>query len=103
MGCTKTRTFGGETTCVHNGFLGSYLASRTMILDAIDSVVPGAPKKAGGMRIWLTGHSLGAALATLVAAGLKDSGYNVAGVTTFGSPRVGDSHFEQVHSGIPLH
>jgi hypothetical protein len=40
-------------------------------------------------RLWFTGHSLGAALATLAADRCPDS----AGVLTVGSPRVGDPHF----------
>jgi hypothetical protein len=51
-----------------------------------------------GCRIWMTGHSLGAALATLAA----DRYGEVQGVYTFGSPRVGDSRFKENYS-IPTY
>lgn len=46
-------------------------------------------------RYWITGHSLGGALATLYAVRLADAGLNVAGLYTFGSPRVGCRCFAQ--------
>lgn len=46
-----------------------------------------------GCKLWVTGHSLGGALATLAAARLARESIPVAGVYTFGSPRVGDAAF----------
>lgn len=43
--------------------------------------------------LYITGHSLGGALATIAAAALADHGIEVAGVYTFGQPRVGDLTF----------
>jgi triacylglycerol lipase len=52
--------------------------------------------------LWITGHSLGAALATL-AANLcgDDASLGLQGVYTFGSPRVGDSGFG-AHIRVPV-
>jgi len=52
-----------------------------------------------GQSLWITGHSLGGALATLAAASLVEKypaiGIEVSGVYTFGSPRVGDGTFRE--------
>ncbi len=43
--------------------------------------------------LWLTGHSLGGALATLAVATLIEADETFYGAYTFGSPRVGDRDF----------
>ena len=52
----------------------------------------------------MTGHSLGAAIATHVAAHLMHNKYKVADFYTFGSPRVGDpkfsAWFNEIYGGI---
>jgi triacylglycerol lipase len=50
--------------------------------------------KQRGCTIWMTGHSLGAALATLAAHRFGD----VQGVYTFGGPRVGNKDFKNCYS-----
>ncbi len=58
----------------------------------LDSIRARGKRKHGKEpALWFTGHSLGAALATLAANRYK----NVQGVYTFGSPRVGDADFIQ--------
>lgn len=46
-----------------------------------------------GDTTWVAGHSLGGAMATLVARWLKYREYDIAGVHTFGQPRVGNNAY----------
>lgn len=45
--------------------------------------------------VWFTGHSLGAANATVAAILSARSGMRVGGLYTYGSPRVGDAEFAE--------
>lgn len=72
---------------VHSGFK-----------NALDTVWPQitsrlGPPAAQQKDVWLTGHSLGAALAQLAALRLTRAGYRVHRVYTFGTPRIGDQDF----------
>lgn len=52
-------------------------------------------------EVWLTGHSLGGALAVILAATLRENGVPVHGLYTFGAPRVGDKEFaKQLNRGL---
>jgi len=74
---------------VHQGFARG--------LNAVGLQIQRAMKKLdnGSRRIWFTGHSLGAALATLAVAERLDTKKPVAGLYTYGSPRVGDAKFRR--------
>lgn len=67
---------------VHAGFA----AAVNVIWPALE---PCLKDLSAGRSVWFTGHSLGAALATLAAARYPGT----RGVCTFGSPRVGDERF----------
>lgn len=43
--------------------------------------------------LFITGHSLGGAMATIVAGLIAEDGGNIEGLYTFGSPRVGNADF----------
>jgi pimeloyl-ACP methyl ester carboxylesterase len=71
---------------VHVGFAQSYEEIRLDMLAAIDEL--------NCASFVLTGHSLGAAVATLASMELRaGEGKHVASVYTFGKPRVGDRSF----------
>lgn len=71
---------------VHKGF---YEASQALMR----SVVAAIEHRERPRHIWLTGHSLGGAIATLTMRQLEMQGHRVSGLVTFGQPRVGDRNF----------
>ncbi len=72
---------------VHKGFA----AGLDCIWSQLTSTL--AQFRNNNQSLFITGHSLGAALATLAAARLQTAGQLVQGVYTFGCPRVGDQAF----------
>ena len=73
---------------LHNGFLQAYNSVGSRIVNDLRS-----SPDASGKPLWFTGHSLGAALSTIMAASCANVGLSIAGHYNFGSPRVGDSSF----------
>jgi triacylglycerol lipase len=80
----KAAKVGGR---VHSGFADAF-AQVSRCLDANLAL------RTPNQRLWLTGHSLGGALATLAAAHIGSEA--IDGLYTFGSPRVGDAAFTAV-------
>ncbi len=71
---------------MHRGFASA--------LAGVWDQVPAAVREAGPARpLFVSGHSLGAALAQLAALRLAGHGADVAGVYVYGSPRVGNAAF----------
>tara|TARA_R110000824_G_scaffold252939_1_gene441786 strand:- start:872 stop:1627 length:756 start_codon:yes stop_codon:yes gene_type:complete len=52
-------------------------------------------KQRKGRKLVITGHSLGASMATIVAARLHKATFKIDGLYTYGSPRVGNSTFKE--------
>lgn len=90
-------TKGPFDTQVHRGFLAALKHVWSELLTEVNL------QQNMGQSLWLTGHSLGAALALLCTAYFRDHGLNagdpidkpVNGTYLFGSPRVGNKDFEQ--------
>lgn len=75
---------------VHRGFKNAFAKVSAELLPHLRELAARKPSR----KVWITGHSLGAALASL--AGLvcaEDRGVEVGGLYTFGSPLVGDRTF----------
>jgi pimeloyl-ACP methyl ester carboxylesterase len=83
----------GSAGRVHRGFLGAFSSVWNKVLAAVDELGPDRP-------IFVTGHSLGAALAQLAALSLAAKGKRVAGVYLYGSPRAGDEDFVQAYNQL---
>jgi hypothetical protein len=75
---------------VHRGFAAALDSVWSRVLAAVQDVGRDRP-------LFVGGHSLGAALAQLAALRLAGHGQPVAGVYTYGSPRVGDAAFRDAY------
>jgi triacylglycerol lipase len=89
---------------IHKGFKKAFFYAWQQVLDTIVDYCggmeelnkdPDAGIDCRQTSIWLTGHSLGAALATLNAAYLFKDNIKVDGLYTYGQPRTGDAEFSQ--------
>lgn len=93
-----------KETMVHKGFLASYDSLRHQVFRLVDAITApkGGAAAAGApgteWRVFITGHSLGGALATLCAYELAKRGgaarqCQQLTLYTFGAPRVGNKVF----------
>jgi triacylglycerol lipase len=90
----KIRMTGGPLGMIHEGFGLALSAVWAQVLEAIKDY------QDAGQGLWITGHSLGAALSTLATAKFLEKPMQVPGLQTqvrglynFGSPRVGNGDF----------
>ncbi|MEC8052265.1 MAG: lipase family protein [Myxococcota bacterium] len=85
----------GVSGRVHQGFALALDSEWSEILTTVQSF------SRAGQTIWTSGHSMGAALATITAARLVQEGFNVGPLYTHASPRVGNTTFAQeLYSGL---
>ena len=78
---------------VHEGFTRMFHFVWRDLQVAIRELKAEAAAQNRSLPLWVTGHSLGAALATLATAYLREKDQPVQGLYSFGSPRVGDRTF----------
>lgn len=85
LACPVPFTFGK----VHFGFRSAFAAIKDAVSKHAKSFLD------LGLPVYFAGHSLGGALAVLAAAVAIDQNIPVAGLYTFGQPRVGNAQFAQ--------
>ena len=89
----------GISPNIHKGFVDVYEKVRSQIINTIKINDPNKLK-----TIIVTGHSLGAAIATLTGIDLIKNGYLNNIVYTFASPRIGDQLFaDLVNNSLKLY
>jgi len=103
---TDANVFQIEYTCpsknchVHSGFYKAYQSISADVLGKVRKIL--SQDSHAGFTVICSGHSLGAALATLLAVDLTLSGTPVT-LLNMGSPRVGDESFAKfVTATLPL-
>jgi len=86
--------YSGCSGCeVHSGFYAAWASLQDQTLRLVNDEV----KKQPHAKIYVTGHSLGAAMAVLCAADLAFThGLSIEAVYTFGDPRAGNSKFVEL-------
>ncbi|KAJ8451194.1 hypothetical protein Cgig2_013966 [Carnegiea gigantea] len=95
-----------EEVQVHSGFLSAYDSVRPRLMSVIKKAIGfigGASGPQFKWHVYCTGHSLGGALATLLALELSSSQLAKIGAISvtmynFGSPRVGNRRFAEVYN-----
>lgn len=78
------------------GFYKEWNDLMPQVLPAVQSLAQKYPS----YKIWVTGHSLGAAISILCAAELAQQGYSDISVYNFGLPRVGNENFSNYYRTI---
>jgi predicted lipase len=87
------------TDCeIHGGFLDAWTEVQDEVLQAVETLLNVMPDA----KVFVTGHSMGAAMAVLCAAELGASshslGKKIEAVYTFGQPRVGNQAFHDFYA-----
>lgn len=80
-----------ENIALEKGFYNLFQSLKQDVYSVIEILAD----KYSTNKLFITGHSLGAALATINAFDVKyhNEPYQILSLTTFGSPRVGNAHF----------
>lgn len=77
-----------DSGSVHSGFLSIYQSCREVLLEIVK-------ERSAGKKVYITGHSLGGSLATLLGFELAITNICNPNVYSFGAPKVGNNGFKE--------
>lgn len=80
---------------IHDGFLSIFSEIYENVLEILDYYDPNKEK-----TICVSGHSLGAAMATIVGLELENIGYTNTYIYSFGSPRIGNLQLKDYYNSL---
>jgi len=83
---------------VHSGFLEIWQKVEDLVVAALSEVGCSNGAKDQDNKLYVTGHSLGAALVHLSMFALQKQGFHIAKTYSFEAPRIGNKAFAQVFS-----
>lgn len=89
---------------VHRGFLAAYMSIRPRLVAALDELILATRPR--HRSLFVTGHSMGGALATLCALDMRtryDRALRMLRCVTLASPRVGDYRFSRLFDRLVPH
>ncbi|KAL3505776.1 hypothetical protein ACH5RR_031158 [Cinchona calisaya] len=90
---------GMDDAMVHHGFYSAY--HNTTLRPGILSAVERAKELYGDIKVMVTGHSMGGAMAAFCALDLSvNAGERDVEVVTFGQPRIGNTAFASYYSQV---
>lgn len=94
---SKVNPYNDTAIAVSKGFYKDYNYIKSDLMDNLSML----KREYNTNNVLLTGHSLGAALATLMAFDILNEfqNYNLKYLTTYGSPRVGNKEFSSIMNG----
>ena len=98
--CRQITPYDDKQLSVEKGFYNLFSSLDDMIYNILDNMII----KYNTNVLFITGHSLGGALASLMAFDVEYSkkNYQVKSVITFGSPRVGNSYFSRLFNQFQM-
>ena len=93
---------GDDAAAVHHGFLEDFKAINVEVIRQVRLLLNSPSLNSQPPGIYITGHSLGGALAILCALEFSWQQLAITQVITFGQPRVGNAVFRDIYNASPV-